>query len=891
MPESFDPYHKWLAIPPEEQPPTLYRLLGTAMFESDPDVISHAADQRMAHVRSFQTGKHANLSQRILSEIAQAKICLLDETKKAAYDDSLRLQKQQEPTIATAKPLPTQSPATKSRAVTPSIAIDTNRSTSGTPRVQRSRQRSLMPIVAACVLISVIALVGVVIALNLPGNGEVAPAEKASAELPPEQDRDPHQARQDPLIPNDSSLPNEEVGVVPPKPDVVASPLPPTDQLTIDDSASTDTMTNDTSTLDSELEGPIPVTDPKPVDPAIPQEVAKKRRLPDLETQSEVQEQIKDLFESEIAAAESPKEKCELAKSLLEYGKNTKNDPNARYILFRMAAAIAVNIGETEMAMSAIDTMAAEYQVDVWKMRIAALDGVGNLRGSDFKERNERLADVAQSLLKQALAAGEFDAVDDLLKVALSAARKSSNVSLVKAVVARKNEVDELLAAYANAKKALGQLAENPDDPEANLTIGRFLCFVRNDWGAGLLHLAKAKEFDLAAVAKLELAAPSSPEQQIELGDAWSSIVDSYDGAIKEGIQNHAATWYLTALPQLSGLEKKRVEGKLALLREDLTLADNRPEFPSDRVRQVPAPIRSFDPSRVEFLRSLSGHTEAIYCIDVSPNGTVLASGGFDDVIILWDLRTGGKVATLKGHQDDVLSLKFFPDGKTLASGSKDHTIRLWDLESMTVRETIEAHPHDVSCLAVSADGRILVSGSGDRTIKIWAADSLRLLQTLEGHTSYVHAVEISPDGKEIASASADRTIRIWNLRTGETLGVLHGHGEQVRCIAFSPDGKKLVSGSLDRTLKLWDVESHEQLQTLTGHEHWVVATACSPNGTLVASASVDKTVRLWDPQTGRELRVLSGHTSRPECLAFAGNGKYLISAGYDKTIRIWGEK
>ena len=59
MAHSFDPYHQWLGISPKDQPPNHYRLLGVDLFESDLDVISNAADQRMAHVRSFQTGQHA----------------------------------------------------------------------------------------------------------------------------------------------------------------------------------------------------------------------------------------------------------------------------------------------------------------------------------------------------------------------------------------------------------------------------------------------------------------------------------------------------------------------------------------------------------------------------------------------------------------------------------------------------------------------------------------------------------------------------------------------------------------------------------------------------------------------------------------------------------------
>jgi hypothetical protein len=90
MSEGFDPYHKWLGIPPADQPPNHYRLLGISLFESDPDAIGNAADQRMAHVKSFQIGEREALSQKLLNELAVARVCLLDPEKKAAYDAQLR---------------------------------------------------------------------------------------------------------------------------------------------------------------------------------------------------------------------------------------------------------------------------------------------------------------------------------------------------------------------------------------------------------------------------------------------------------------------------------------------------------------------------------------------------------------------------------------------------------------------------------------------------------------------------------------------------------------------------------------------------------------------------------------------------------------------------------
>ena len=88
----FDPYHRWLGIPPKDQPANHYRLLGVEQFESDPEVIRDAAERQMAHVRTYQLGQYTGISQRILNELAAAHACLLDSHRKAAYDASLTLR-------------------------------------------------------------------------------------------------------------------------------------------------------------------------------------------------------------------------------------------------------------------------------------------------------------------------------------------------------------------------------------------------------------------------------------------------------------------------------------------------------------------------------------------------------------------------------------------------------------------------------------------------------------------------------------------------------------------------------------------------------------------------------------------------------------------------------
>ncbi|HEU0068816.1 MAG TPA: hypothetical protein VFQ26_06080, partial [Nitrospiraceae bacterium] len=90
MSERFDAYYKWLGIPPSEQPPNHYRLLGVNLYEADSDVIANAADRQMVHVRSRRLGPHGADCERLLNELATARLVLLNPTERAKYDETLR---------------------------------------------------------------------------------------------------------------------------------------------------------------------------------------------------------------------------------------------------------------------------------------------------------------------------------------------------------------------------------------------------------------------------------------------------------------------------------------------------------------------------------------------------------------------------------------------------------------------------------------------------------------------------------------------------------------------------------------------------------------------------------------------------------------------------------
>ena len=87
---TFDPYHKWLGILPEEQPPNHYRLLGIVDFESDEEIIEGAASQRTLYLRTLASGKHEEAAAKLLNEVAAARVALLSQETREEYNRTLK---------------------------------------------------------------------------------------------------------------------------------------------------------------------------------------------------------------------------------------------------------------------------------------------------------------------------------------------------------------------------------------------------------------------------------------------------------------------------------------------------------------------------------------------------------------------------------------------------------------------------------------------------------------------------------------------------------------------------------------------------------------------------------------------------------------------------------
>jgi glycine betaine/proline transport system substrate-binding protein len=286
---------------------------------------------------------------------------------------------------------------------------------------------------------------------------------------------------------------------------------------------------------------------------------------------------------------------------------------------------------------------------------------------------------------------------------------------------------------------------------------------------------------------------------------------------------------------------------------------------------------------------SFTDHTDAVYNLVFSPDGTTLASGSADNTIILWDMVLGQRLVTLEAHTDDVTTVAFSPDGTTLASGSQDQTIILWEVDSgQQIGEPLQGHTSGVSSVAFSPDGTTLVSASDDQTIRLWeVATGQPRGDPLQGHTSAVRSAAFSPDGQILASGSSDQTIRLWEVATGQPLGEpLTGHMNDISSVAFNSNGSRILTWSRDGTAMVWDAQTGEVLVRLP-HEAEVNGAAWNADETRILTWSRDSTARVWDTQTGNELTRL-GHEATVWDATWDANENRILTASEDSTALVW---
>ncbi len=245
-------------------------------------------------------------------------------------------------------------------------------------------------------------------------------------------------------------------------------------------------------------------------------------------------------------------------------------------------------------------------------------------------------------------------------------------------------------------------------------------------------------------------------------------------------------------------------------------------------------------------------HETTVISAAVSPDGSLLAIGGWDKAITLWSLETKKPIRVLSGHTGEIHALAFSPDGRLLVSSGAYKWEYLEGEDGNTLRP---GRPH-----AFRGDGEGLIrfyaadESQNDTTAKVWEVKSGRNIATL-GHQKIVTEIAFSPDGSRVAAASGKR-VHIWCTKRWKAIATLCTM--EIESLAFSPDGTRLaVGGARDEPIiQICSVDTGRHIAELSGHTSGVQSVAFSPDGRLLASGGFDNAIYLWDVNTGNWCRV-----------------------------------
>ncbi|CAE6471887.1 unnamed protein product [Rhizoctonia solani] len=348
----------------------------------------------------------------------------------------------------------------------------------------------------------------------------------------------------------------------------------------------------------------------------------------------------------------------------------------------------------------------------------------------------------------------------------------------------------------------------------------------------------------------------------------------------------------------------------------------------------------SADDGRLLNMFLVPGNDFSFRSVDISPDGTRIASGCSNNQLFLWDVDSAQVVQgplnlVDSAHSyDPFVSVSFSPDGSHLIASSPDRNIRLWEAQSdSSIHNILQGHTDNITSVSFSPNGAHVLSGSIDQTLRQWDARSiLKKPEPLLGHAYSITSVVFSPDGKRIISSSTDGTVCTWNSKNGEMAlpSLEGGHSSRItstyspngaymftdsteglvlrdsqtgyvtvgpilpdptiRSAVISSDGTHIILGSTGNTVQVLAANTGKTLlrfcPPITDQSKWVHMTsiASSPDGTHIAVGSMHYSFSIHDTRSGRLLAgPFDGYTNNHCALAFSPGGSRIVTGSFSR--------
>lgn len=301
------------------------------------------------------------------------------------------------------------------------------------------------------------------------------------------------------------------------------------------------------------------------------------------------------------------------------------------------------------------------------------------------------------------------------------------------------------------------------------------------------------------------------------------------------------------------------------------------------------------------------GHFDKIYALSWNPDveSRKLVSASQDGRLLIWNGMTTNKVGCIPLRSSWVMTCAYSPSGTLIASGGLDNicTINrapdpLKGVEGKTIADLALHEGYISSCRFI--DDNYILTGSGDSKCILWDVNKQTPVSRFIGHFADVAGVSVAPAGAGsngpslFASGACDNTARLWDIRVpnmkSKCVMTFVGHESDVNAVEWFPDGNAIVTGSDDSSCRLFDVRAMRQLQVCADQKLvcGISSVAVSSSGRFIFCGADDYNAYMWDTLTAKQMTCLSHHQNRVSCLGLNKDGKALATGSWDATLSVW---